>query len=281
MRNLLLFLWKYNFFFLFLLLEFAAGYLIVQENYYHKNVFIHSSNQITGSLFEITHDIKGYFTLNRQNAELARENARLRNHSKYALMESSMNTIKQNDTIYYRYLEYIPARVVSSTVGRRNNTWIINKGKNQGITNDMGVISPQGVVGVVVEVSKNFGLVYSVLHKQTHLSAKLKKNNHKGFITWPGVDYRRGYLEDIPSHVNVSRGDTVVSSGNSLLFPEEIPIGTVEEVELESGESFYDITVRFSEDYNNTEYVYVVKNLMKEEQEKLLEKNQKRFEQSN
>lgn len=272
MRNLILFVWKYNFFFLFLIMEALAVYLIVQQNYYHKNVFISSSNQVAGKIFEVTHDITGYFTLNRQNTELAEENARLRNQSSHAFMKSSLKTIEFKDTLYHRYLEYIPARVVAASVNRRNNNWLINKGRKQGLEKDMGVISPNGVVGIVVEVSKNYSLVYSVLHKQTRLSVMLKKNKHKGFVTWPGGDYRLGLLNDIPSHVNVAEGDTIVSSGNSLLFPENIIVGTVTEAELGPGESFYDIEIRFSEDYNNTEYVYVVKNLMKEEQEQLMER---------
>lgn len=273
MRNLILFFWKYNFFFLFLLLEVVAVYLIVEENYYHKTDFLHSSNKVIGELYDITHDIKGYFTLNRQNVELARENARLRNSSRRSFLKSPRDSFVVHDTVFRRYMEYVPARVISATIGKRNNHWVINKGKSHGLSKDMGVISPNGVVGVLVDVSRDFGLVYSILHKQTSLSAKLKKNDHRGFITWPGGDYRYGKLEDIPSHVNVNKEDTVVTSGNSLLFPENIPIGIISNVKLGSGQSFYDIKVRFLEDYNKTEYVYVVKNLKKEEQEKLIEEN--------
>ncbi|MCF8217699.1 MAG: rod shape-determining protein MreC [Bacteroidales bacterium] len=272
MRNLILFLWRNNFFFLFLLLEVLAVYIIVQENYYHKNVFIHSSSQITGKIYEITDDITGYFKLKKTNTELAEENARLRNHSDYAFMKTPLKTIRHKDTLYHKYMEFIPARVISSSVSRRNNNWMINKGKNQGIEKNTGVISSNGVIGIIVEVSANYSLVQSVLHKQTTLSAMLKKNKQKGFVTWPGVNYRKGELNDIPSHVNVQEGDTIVTSGNSLLFPENILIGTVLDVVLEQGKSFYNIDIKFSEDYNNSEYVYVVTNLMKGEQQDLLER---------
>ncbi|MCF8332134.1 MAG: rod shape-determining protein MreC [Bacteroidales bacterium] len=271
MRNLILFIWKNNFFFLFILLEALAVFLIVQGNYYHKNVFIHSSNQITGKIYEVTHDVKGYFTLNRQNTRLAEENARLRNASDYAFMESALTTIRHEDTLFHRVFEFIPARVISSSVSRRNNNWIINKGRRQGLNEDMGVISSYGIVGIVVEVSNNFSLVYSILHKQANISAMLKKNNHKGFVTWPGVNYRKGIIHDIPAHVNVEKGDTVITSGNSMIFPENIMVGTVSEANVKQGKSFYNIEIKFSEDYNNTEYVYVVKNLMKNELKTLTE----------
>lgn len=274
MRNLILFLWKHNFFLLFLLLETLAVFLIVQQNYYHKNVFVHSANSVTGELYEFTHAIKGYFTLNRENAELAEENARLRSASRRAFMVTNMNSITREDTLYRRHLEYIPARVISGSVRRRSNNWMINKGSDQGLSTEMAVISPNGVVGIIVETSADFSLVYPLLHKSTHLSVKLKKNQHKGFITWPGGDYRTGVLNDIPAHVNVARGDTVVTSGNSMMFPENVLVGTVLDAKIEQGSSFYDIQIRFSEDYNRTEYVYVVKNIMKQEQEELLKKSE-------
>ncbi len=271
MRNLILFIWRYNFFFLFLLLEVLAAYIIVQQNHYHKNVFIHSSGQLTGEIYEFTNEVKGYFDLNRQNERLAEENAHLRSASHYAFMKTSVNTVRYKDTLYRRQFSYIPARVISSSLSHRNNIWMINKGKNQGVDKNMGVISSNGVVGIVVNVSKNFSTVNSVLHKQTRLSVMLKKTKHKGFVTWPGGDYRHGILNDIPSHVEITKGDTIVTSGNSLLFHENIMVGTVVEAQLQSGESFYDIEIEFSEDYNNTEYVYVIRNLMKEEQQELME----------
>ncbi|MGM0611903.1 MAG: rod shape-determining protein MreC [Bacteroidota bacterium] len=278
MRNLILLIWRNNYFFLFLLLEVLAVYIIIQENYYHKNVFIHSSGQITGKVYEITDDITGYFRLKKTNTELAEENARLRNSSDYAFMKTPLKTARQEDTLYHRYMEFIPARVIASSVNRRNNNWMINKGKKQGVEKNTGVISSNGVIGIVVETSGNFSLIQSVLHKQTTLSAMLEKNKQKGFVTWPGVNYRKGALNDIPSHVDVKKGDTIVTSGNSLLFPENILIGTVQDVGLEQGESFYNIEIEFSEDYNNIEYVYVVTNLMKEEQEELLERRDNEVE---
>ncbi|MFW6020382.1 MAG: rod shape-determining protein MreC, partial [Bacteroidales bacterium] len=217
MRNLILFLWKNNYFFLFLLLEVLAAYIIVQKNYYHKNVFIQSSGQITGSVYEIADNITGYFRLKKTNTELAEENARLRNSSDYAFMKTPLKTLRHKDTLYHKYMEFIPARAIASSVNRRNNNWMINKGNEQGVEQNTGVISSKGVIGIVVEVSANFSLVQSILHKQTTLSGMLKNNKHKGFVTWPGVNYKKGKFNDIPSHVNVEKGDTIVSSGNSLL----------------------------------------------------------------
>lgn len=269
MRNLILFIWKYNFFFLFLVLEVLAAYIIVQQNHYHQNVFIHSSGQVTGKIYEFTNEVKGYFDLNSQNERLSEENARLRNASSYAFMKTPVNTVRYKDTLYRRQFSYIPARVISSPVSHRNNIWMINKGKNQGIEKNMGVISSDGVVGIVLDVSNNFSTVNSVLHKQTLLSVMLKKTKHKGFVTWPGGNYRHGQLNDIPSHVEINKGDTIVTSGNSLLFHENIMVGTVVDAQLQSGDSFYDIEIEFSEDYKTTEYVYVIKNLMKKEQQEL------------
>ena len=278
MRNLIRLIVRNNYFFLFLFLEVIAFYFVFNENYYHQNVFIQSSKEITGKIYGVTDDITGYFKLKKANKELTKENARLRNSSDQAFMKTSLETIRHKDTLYHKYMEFVPARVIASPVNQRNNYWMINKGRQQGLEPDLGVISSNGVVGIVIEVSENFSLVQSVLHKQTTLSAMLKKNNHKGFVTWSGADYRKGELNDIPAHVNVEKGDTVVTSGNSLLFPGNIIIGSVQDKELNQGKSFYNIGIEFSEDYNSLEYVYVVKNLMKEEQQELQERRDDEME---
>ncbi|MFO8055315.1 MAG: rod shape-determining protein MreC [Bacteroidales bacterium] len=271
MRNLIHFFWKYNYFFLFLLLLALAVFLLVQKNYYHRNVYIQSSGMVTGKIYEAAQEISAYFNLNKQNQKLAEENARLRNATHYAFMSSSNNTIEYQDTLYYRYMEFLPARVISGPVSQRNNNWLINKGRDQGVEDGMGLISSDGVVGIVVEVSKHYSLVYSILHKQTQLSVMLQKNKHKGFLSWPGGNYKKGLLSDIPAHVKLEKGDTIISSGHSLMFPEGIMVGVISDFELRPGESFYDIEISFSEDYNNTDHVYIIKNLLKAEQNMLLE----------
>jgi rod shape-determining protein MreC len=148
---------------------------------------------------------------------------------------------------------------------------MLNKGAAEGISRDMAVISPKGVVGIVRDVSANFCSVISVLHKDSKISAKIKKNNYVGTLVWKGMDYRTAHLQDIPTHVKLSLGDTVITSGYSHIFPEGVMIGTIKNFNILEGENFYTIKLTFSEDYNSLDHVYIINNLMKNEQEELEE----------
>jgi rod shape-determining protein MreC len=135
----------------------------------------------------------------------------------------------------------------------------------------MAVVSPNGIVGIVNGVSSNFSYVMSLLHSETKISAKLKKNNATGSVSWEGGSYKSGMLADIPSHILIKTGDTVITSGFSLDFPEGIIIGNIASYTLNPGDNFYKIKINFSTDFNKLDNVYVVKNLFKEEQLKLKE----------
>jgi rod shape-determining protein MreC len=146
---------------------------------------------------------------------------------------------------------------------------MLDKGSRSGIQKDMAVITPTGIAGTVVNVSENFSWVMSMLNKHTRISGKILKNGQMGTVVWNGVDHLYGTLTDIPAHVKIARGDTIVSSGFSYIFPAGLMIGTITDYRVEQGEHFYTIPFKFSVDFNSLQYVYVVKNLMKEEQESL------------
>jgi rod shape-determining protein MreC len=143
---------------------------------------------------------------------------------------------------------------------------MLNKGTLHGIKKDMGVICPTGLVGTVVDVSAHFSRVMPAINTSNKINARIKKNRHLGNIEWNGDDYKYCMLTDIPSHVRLSKGDTIITSGNSFIFPEGILIGTVDEYESKAGEKFGSARVRFSVDFNKLYYVYVITNLLIEEQ---------------
>ncbi len=210
--------------------------------------------------------IYDYFHLTEINRQLAEENARLK-----ALELASYNiTDKQifiiNDSLYKQEYSYIEAKVVNNSVNRRKNYLTINKGTIHGIKKDMGVISPQGVVGIITHASPHYATVMSVLHIDTKISAQQLHTNHMGSLTWGGTNYRKGKLNDMPTHVVLHPGDTIITSGFSAIFPHGIPIGYVIDYSLKDGSMFYDINIAFATDYNNLSYVYVVNNVHKTEQ---------------
>lgn len=274
MRNLVQFIWKNNFFFLFLIIEVFCFYLIFQNNYYQKAQFVNSSNSATANILKTSAAIEEYFYLKTENENLAKENAELRNMliSSKMLISNDLHMVniqKLNQKYFYT-----TAKVVNNSTNRRNNYLTLNKGSIHGIKKNMAVISSTGTVGQVQEVSKNFCTVMSLLHSKTTISAKIKKDGSYGPLTWRGESYNYATLSDIPTHVSLKKGDTIVTSPYSVTFPENILIGTVESFERESGKPFYSVEVKLSTDFKKLTNVHIIKNLFKEEQEALEKKTE-------
>lgn len=269
MRNLVLFIWKHYFFFLFLLLEGFCIYLVVQNSYYQKASFVNSANNISANILQTSTNVEQYFYLKKENENLAKENAELRSHILSSYDISINKNYLVNDTVYHQKYSYTSAKVVNVSTHRRNNYLTLNKGSNDGIKNDMAVITSTGIVGQVKDVSENFCTVLSMLHSKITVSSKIKKDGSFGPLTWDGSDFRYATLSDIPTHVRLTKGDTIVTTAFSKTFPENIMIGTVESFERPTGKYFYTIKVKLSTDFKKLTYVYIVKNIHKEEQEEL------------
>ncbi|MEO6903338.1 MAG: rod shape-determining protein MreC [Bacteroidia bacterium] len=274
MRNLVLFIWKHYFFFLFLLLEVFCFYLIVQNNYYQRASIINSANALSANVLKTSSGVEEYFYLKNENEILAAENASLRSRSKASFSSTVDDEHVVNDTTYHQKYIYTSAKVVNNSTNRRNNFLTLNKGSNQGIQKNMAVITSTGVIGQVKEVSENFCSVMSLLHSKSTISSKIKKDGSYGPLSWNGEDFRYATLNDIPTHVLLKQGDTIVTSAYSLTFPENMLIGTVESFEKENGKYFYTIKVKLLTDFKRLTYVYIVKNIQKDEQETLEMKSQ-------
>lgn len=275
MRSLLIFIWKHNFFFLFLLLETISVGLIVRNNYYQQASFINSSNYASASITQSYNNITDYFSLKQTNEILADENARLRSSHKSAFTNKYPVSSLVNDTLLRTKYEYLKAKVVGNTTNRRNNFITLDIGFKQGVTKDMGVISSNGVIGIVKDVSENFSSVMSLLNSKTIISSKVKKDGSFGPLTWDGRDYSLATLTDIPAHVRLAKGDTIVTSGYSSIYPENVNVGIVDSFEQKKGDFFYTVRVKLSTDFKKINYVYIVKNLIKQEQDELEMKSQK------
>ena len=265
MKTLLLFIWKHSFFFMFLILEGVAALLIVSNNNYQRAGFINASNGFTASILSATNNFSHYIGLVETNESLAKENAHLRE-----LIAASQN--KHNDSIYnfsdsihQLHYQYQDAKIISNSFQKRNNYLIIDKGLASHIEPSMGVITSDGIVGIVKDVSENFSTVISVLHSKSAIDVKIKSNGYTGTLVWQGQDYTYGKVQNIPSHVHITIGDTITTSGNSSIFPDNILVGTISDFQLDEGASFYDIELKFSVNYNKVKHVYIINNTLKEE----------------
>lgn len=269
MRNILVFIIRYHFLLLFVLLEIFSITMLVNSTYYQSSAILKAGSRVTGRFYTSISNATDYLKLRTTNEQLARENAMLRQMKGVSFLKNDTSSFWVNDTVYKQQYQYIVSKVVLNTVGKRNNYIMLDKGSRSGIKKDMAVITSDGIVGTVVNVSENFSWVMSLLNKHTRISGRITKNNQMGTIIWNGVDHLYGTLTDIPAHVKIAKGDTIVSSGYSYIFPAGLMIGTISDFRVEQGDHFYIIPFKFSVDFNALQYVYVVKNLMKDEQESL------------
>ncbi|MFN5710687.1 MAG: rod shape-determining protein MreC [Bacteroidota bacterium] len=274
MRNLLRFLWKYSNFVLFILMEVCCFYLIFQNNSFQRASWINSSNAFAGNVFTTVNSIKEYFALKETNELLAAENARLRTQSLGSYAKYITTKTNVSDTVLKQQYTYIPADVVNNSVNRRNNYLTLNRGYKQGITRDMAVITSNGIVGYIKDVSANYCTVLSILNKDAKISAKVKRYDELGSLIWEGGDYRYGLLQDIGTHVKIAKGDSIVTSNFSDIFPSNIMIGTVESYAPREGGEFYNIKVKYSANLKNVTHVYIINNILRQEKIQLEERSQ-------
>lgn len=269
MQRLFLFFYQYRAFFTFLILEFICAWLLVGNNPYQGARFFNSSNGLVAGLNNVSQGVREYFLLRQINSTLAEENAFLR--SKFEELNQIQYVTSKHiiaDSAVVKQFDFVSAKVVSNTVNRFTNFMTINKGKDDGIAPGMAVISSLGAIGKVRTVSQNYSVVTSILHIDVQVSALLKRSGHFGTIQWDGNNPEIIKLKYIPRHVEVSKGDSVLTSGYNAIFPEGVMVGLVEEVIL-SDELFYDLKVKLSQDFRKLSYVEVVRNSMKHELDSL------------
>jgi rod shape-determining protein MreC len=273
MRNLFRFIVQYHVLFLFIILEIISFVFIFNYNNYQKSRFLNSSDHLFGAIYDRYSSITDYFQLASVNKRLAEENARLR---KLAGIPKNVrffpDTLRGYSNKEFQY-SYIAARIISNTVNRQQNYLTFDKGSKDGVRPDMGVICADGVVAIITNVSPSFSTGMSLLNVRGNLSAKIAKNNYFGTLNWDGKDYRRVFLNDIPFHVDVTPGDTVVTSGFSPIFPEGIRLGTVEKVSKEGASNFFTIVVKLFADFKSLSYVEVIENNKRRELDLILKQS--------
>jgi len=272
MRSLLRYLIRNYAFLLFLFLEVISLVFVFNYNHYQKVQYLNSANYATASVFNTFNSVIQYFELAKVNKTLAEENARLKSTKDTLVAKNSVGDTVSGFTVQEELnYRYISARVINNSVNKTLNYITLNKGKKHGVKPDMGIVSTQGVVGVVISVSESYSVGFSVLNNRWGVSAKLKKSGYFGPLSWEGGDYQIAKLNEIPFHVEMTVGDTIMTSSYSATFPEGVMIGTIKSFNKPDGESFYQIEVELATDFKSIHYVEVVDNLDKKQLIKLNE----------
>ena len=269
MRSLFRFLIRNYFLMMFLVLEAISLVLIVSFNDYQRVTFFNSSNNLAGTIYERFSTIDDYFSLGRTNARLASENASLHKQLQIRMVQQERYPATRPDTVDAPLYVFTSAKVISNSVNKQFNYISLNKGSRHGIKPDMGIICADGVVGVITNVSPNYSTGLSLLNKRFSISAKITKNNYSGALVWDGEHYNTADLKEIPFHVIVNVGDSVVTSANSGIFPEGIMIGTIKQFDVQSGTNFYNIKVELSTNFKTLKYIEVIQNTKQAELKKL------------
>ena len=270
MKNLFRLIYRYHVVFLFVLLESLSLSMVVTYNNYQRAVFFDSGNFLSGTLFEKFSSFAQIFEFKQVNTKLAEENMILRTALQQLLLKSNRGSYHSSDSIYLPRIakdsslkavyRFTTARVINNSINQQHNFITINKGRHDGIKPNMGVIANGQVVGLVYNVSENFSTVISILNSRWKISAKIKRNDYFGSLSWDGKDYRRVQLNEMPYHVPVQNGDTVVTTGYSSSFPEGLVIGTISDFSIGTGSNFYKIEVMLAVDFKNLVLVGLVEN---------------------
>ncbi|MFH6986843.1 rod shape-determining protein MreC [Flavobacterium collinsii] len=248
---------------LFLLLLGISLALSVQSHSYHRSKIISSANFLTGGVYEKINHVNEYLNLRTENDELVLENARLK-----SLLFNKQDTSKlplADSVKGVKPADIIVSKVIHNSYSTHENFITLNSGSNDGVKPDMGVINSLGIIGVVDNTSPRYATVVSILNMKSQINAKLKKTNHFGSLTWDGKSTGFVQLEDVPRLASVRKGDTIVTGGQSVIFPEGINIGTVENIYKKENSSFYVIKVKLFNDMTNLGHVYIIKSKDREE----------------
>ena len=274
MRNLLNFLLKYNYWFLFILLEVICFVLLFRFNNYQQSVYFTSANVVTGKGYEVSGSVSSYFHLKSVNEDLLDRNmlleqqiANLENALRERQVDSVIvNSIRNLDNKDYQIFK---AHVIRNSLNQADNYITLDKGSSSGIRPEMGVVDGNGVVGIVYKTSPNYSLVISVLNSKSSISCKIVGSEYFGYLKWEHGDSRYAYLKDLPRHAEFKLGDTVVTSGYSTVFPAGVMVGTVDDMSDSNDGLSYLLKIKLATDFGKLGDVRVIARTGQMEQQEL------------
>ncbi len=267
MQQIINFIIKNSYRLLFLLLFGISLTLTIKSHSYHRSEYVNSANSITGAVYKKVNEVNEYLSLKEKNKDLASENALLKEllfNKKDTLITSK--TLFRNDLNNYKVMV---GKVVKNSFNVRENYITINAGSDKGLKTDMGVINDKGIVGIVEKTSANYATIQSVLNIKSKINAKLKNSNHFGSLVWDGRNVGYVQLIDVPRLASLRKGDSIVTGGNSDIFPENIPVGKIDKIFIDRKTNYYTINIRLFNDMTSLGYVYIIENKKKKEKQQL------------
>ena len=271
MFNLVQLLLRLSGFFLFIVLEAICFSLVVRYNSSQEKVYTNTVNQFTGWMQKKSASTYQYFQLYEENKRLAKENSHLLDR----LANEGINLQNPLDTVWADSMQpkysYLPAQILRNSINQNHNYITLDKGSDDGVTPHSGLVSDDGVVGIVRKVSKHYSVAMSILHRQAIINARVRHKHYFGPMVWKSNDIHIFNLENIPKDAPVTKGDTIETSGYSTMFPPGITLGVIDRLWMDPGSNFFTIEVRSFAKLSNLQHAYIVRNIFKQEQEELEE----------
>ncbi len=272
MHNLIAFFRRFRIFMLFVLLQIFALSNYFTSLSFPRSQYISSASAVSSTILEGKNSVTKYWNLGENNILLQKENIRLRRKISSTFMRLNSRLVKIKDTLYQQQYEYIPGIIINSSCNKRNNFFTLNIGKKQGVKRGMGVFSDNGIIGVIHNVSDHYSVIKSVLTQSINVDVIIESSGAFGLLKWDGRDPKRGSISGISNDMKIKKWSKIVTRGGSGIFPRGLMVGRIETLKPIEGKPLWDVTLRYSEDYTKIQNVYVIKNLLREEQEKLEKK---------
>ncbi|MDR1881130.1 MAG: rod shape-determining protein MreC [Tannerellaceae bacterium] len=276
MHKLLDFLIRKRHWFLFVLLEIISLTLVYRNNAYQRNIMFGTANVVTAKILSLSGSVNSYLNLREQNRALLERNGAL--EMDLLMLRDQMEAMIA-DTVSFRGFvpdsterfpyDFIMAKVVYNSVTYASNYITLNKGLKDGVSPDMGVISENGVVGIILTVSDYYSVAIPILNPKFRLSCKVLGSNSFGSMSWNGRSTRYANLDELPRHVEFQIGDTIVTSAYSKIFPEGLMVGFVSSFEKQRDDNFYSLKIELTTDFHRLNNVMIIRNYHQAEQKQV------------
>ncbi len=270
MKDLLEFLRRYSKWLVFVIYVVLSGVLLFNSDPYRRHLWLTSASTVASGLYAASNNVTSYFSLretnedlNERNAVLESEVVNLREQLERLRLENYTDTMPIPDSL--GHFDFIVAHVINNSIHHPYNYLTINKGTEDGVRPEQGVIDHSGIVGTVSVAGPHYSRVISLLNPNFRLSCKIKNTDHFGSLVWDGIDPTVALLEELPRHTVFTTGDTIVTSGYSAVFPAGLPVGVILEDHKNHKENFFTLKIKLFADFTRLSNVQVVINNHREE----------------
>ena len=277
MNNLLNFFIKHSAWFIFAIYVILSLVLLFKDNPYQQSVYLTSANRVSAAVYKAFNGVTSYFHLRDINESLQERNAALEMELIELRNQMADMALASPDSLHQPALKqysFVMAQVISNSIANPNNYITINRGYLDGVNPEMGVIDQNGVVGIVNVAGPHAARVISLLNPHMRLSCKLRDSGFYGSLVWDGKSPQFAVLEELPKHNTYHKGDTIVTSGYSAVFPEGIIVGTVDGLARGMTDSFVSLRIRLTTNFSQLSSVRVITNSMKDQIDAMLRAEQ-------